>query len=68
MLSEKYHIKGRSPETLLLDFVQITPPPPFGQRVQLFSELEIQYLKVSLGLKILYILYNILYKYNLKTV
>ena len=35
------------------------PSPPFGQLVQLFSNVEIQYFKVSLGLKILYILYNI---------
>ena len=47
----------------VLDFVQIisTHPlsPKFGQLVQLFSDVEIQDLKVSLGLKILYI-------YNLK--
>ena len=41
---------------VLLDFVQITPPPPqFRQLVQLFSDVKIQDLKVSLGLKILYI-------------
>ena len=34
------------------------PPPQFGQLVQLFSDVEIQYLKVSLGLKILYINYT----------
>ena len=51
---------------VLLDFVQITsppPPPPFGQLVQLFSDVEIQDLKVSLGLKMLCILYIILYIY-----
>ena len=45
------------------------PPPPwpqFGQLGPLFSEVEIQDLKVSLELKILYILYNILYICNLK--
>ena len=37
----------------LLDFVQITSPPPqFGQLVQLFSDVKIQDLKVSLGQKI----------------
>ena len=47
-----------------MDFVQITSPPSpqFGQLVQLFSDVEIQDLKVSLGLKVLYILYL----YNLK--
>ena len=47
-----------------------TPPPwpEFGQLGPLFSEVEIQDLKVSLELKILYILYNILYICNLKTV
>ena len=45
------------------------PPPPwpqFGQLGPLFSEVEIQDLKVSLELKILYILYNVLYICNLK--
>ena len=37
------------------------PLPQFGQLVKLFSDVEIQDLKVSLELKILYILYNILY-------
>ena len=37
----------------------------FGQLLQLFSQVKIQDLKVSLGLKILYIHYNILYIYNL---
>ena len=55
---------------VLLDFVQITSPPSpspqFGQLAQLFSDVKIQDLKVSLGLKILYIHYNILYKYNIR--
>ena len=45
------------------------PPPPwpqFGQLGPLFSEVEIQDLKVSLELKILYMLYDILYICNLK--
>ena len=45
------------------------PPPPwpqFGQIGPLFSEVEIQDLNVSLELKILYILYDILYICNLK--
>ena len=45
------------------------PPPPwhqFGQLGPLFSEVEIQDLKVSLELRILYVLYNILYICNLK--
>ena len=41
--------------SVLLDFVQITSPlppsPQFEQLVQLFSDIEIQDLKVSLGLK-----------------
>ena len=48
---------------------KLHPPPPspqFGQLLQCFADVEIQDLKVSLGLKILYMLYNILYKYNLK--
>ena len=36
---------------------------PFGQLVQLFSDVEIQDLEVRL--KILYILHNLLYIYNL---
>ena len=54
---------SRKKVTVLLDFVQITSPPSpqFGQLVQLFSDIEIQDLKVNLELKILYILYNILY-------
>ena len=43
-------------------------PPPHDPNGPLFSEVEIQDLKVSLELKILYILYNILYICNLKTV
>ena len=47
---------------------QKNPPhwPQFGQLGHLFSEVEIQDLKVSLELRILYILYNILYICNLK--
>ena len=45
-------------------------PPPHdpnsGNLVLFFSEVEIQDLKVSLELKILYVLYNILYICNLK--
>ena len=46
----------------------LTPPPwpQFGQLGPLFSDVKIQDLKVSLELKILYILYNILYICNLK--
>ena len=45
-----------------------TPPPwpRFGQLDPLFSEVEIQDLKVSLELRILYILYDIRYICNLK--
>ena len=45
------------------------PPPPwpqFGQLGPLFLEVEIQDLKVSLELRILYVLYIILYICNLK--
>ena len=51
-----------------MDFVQITSPPfpQFRQLVQLFSEVEIQDLNDSVGLKILYVLYIILYKENQK--
>ena len=41
---------------------ELTPSLQFGQHVQLFSDVEIQDLQVSLGLEILYILYI----YNLK--
>ena len=46
----------------------LTPPPwpQFGQLGPLFLEVEIQDLKVSLELRILYVLYNILYICNLK--
>ena len=37
------------------------PMAPIGQPGPLFSEVEIQDLKVSLELRILYVLYNILY-------
>ena len=58
--------EGRFPEktAVLLDFVQITPSPQFGQLVQIFSDVEIQDSQVSLGLKILYMLYNIIYIYT----
>ena len=51
---------------ILLDIVQITSPPSpqFGQLVQLFSDVKIQDLKVSLELKILCILYYILHIYT----
>ena len=48
---------------------ELPKPPPwpqFGQLGPLFSEVEIQDLKVSLELRILYVLYNILYICNLK--
>ena len=50
------------------NYLTPTPWPQFGQLGPLFSEVEIQDLKVSLELRILYILYNILYICNLKTV
>ena len=46
------------------------PPPPnhkFGQHVQLFSDIEIQDLRVSLGLKILDNLCNIQYILNIQS-
>ena len=53
---------------LFSGIAQITSAPPpspkFGQLLQRFADVEIQDLKVSLGLKILYIHYNIIY--NLK--
>ena len=46
---------------------KLPPPfPQFRQLVQLFSEVEIQDLNDSVGLKILYVLYIILYKENQK--
>ena len=47
---------------------KLLPPPSlqFGQLVQLFFDVEIQDLKVSLGLKILYILCNTRTKKQLK--
>ena len=41
---------------VLLEFVQITSPPSpqFGKLVQLFSDVKIQDLKISLGLRIIY--------------
>ena len=47
----------------------LKPPPPdpnSGNLVLFFLEVKIQDLKVSLELKLLYILYNILYICNLK--
>ena len=41
------------------------PSPQFGQLVQLFSDIQIQDLKDSLGLKILYVLHIILHIYKL---
>ena len=62
----RHHHQGRFYEKIVavpLDFVQITSPLPpnhkFGQHVQLFSDIEIQDLRVSLGLKILDNLCNI---------
>ena len=48
------------------NYLNPPPWPQFRQLGPLFSEVEIQDLKVSLELKILYILYNILYICNLK--
>ena len=45
---------------------ELPKPPQFGQLGPLFLEVEIQDLKVSLGLRILYVLYIILYICNLK--
>ena len=61
--------KRRFPEKkkcILPSIARITPltPPPcpqFGQLVQLFSDVKIQELKVSLGLEILYIIYRVLF-------
>ena len=62
--------KGKSPEKKdcsSFGFCLNYRPPPlspkFGQLVQLFSDVEIQDLEVRL--KILYILHNLLYTYNL---
>ena len=57
-----YYIKRRSPEEKLLFFwilskLPPSPLPQLGQLVQLFSDVEIQDLIGSLGLKILYALY-----------
>ena len=64
---------GRSAEKKLplfwiLSKSPFPPSPQFGQLVQLFSDVEIQYLNDSLGLKILYVLFIILYMYNLKNI
>ena len=66
--------KGRSPEEKcsILDFFQLTSPPLFPNLDNLynfFSDVEIQDLKVSLGLRILlFTRYTIDIFYNLKTV
>ena len=60
LLAIVLHNLQHFPETRDLDL--------FGQLVQLISQVKIQDLKVSLGLKIVYILYNILYIYNLKII
>ena len=55
---------SRGKSAVLLDFVQITSPPPkFRKLIQFFSDVRIQDLKVSLELKILYIVYNIQHVY-----
>ena len=56
---------GRFPEKKLPFFWNLSklhppaPTPQFGQIVQLFSDVEIQDLKVSLGLKMLCIHYDL---------
>ena len=54
-------VKGRSPDKNWSSFGfcpnHLPPSPQFGQLVQLFSDVEIQDLKVRRGLKILYIIY-----------
>ena len=59
---------SREETAVILDFVQITFPPilspQFGHLVQFFSNVKIQDLKVSLGQKIIYKCYNILYIYT----
>ena len=53
-------IKGRFPEDkkcFLSGIVPNSPSPKFGQIVQIFTEVGIQELKVSFGLKILYTKY-----------
>ena len=67
-LGSKYNqSEGRSPEKKLLFFWILSkfssplPLPPIWTTCTTFSDVEIQDLKVSLGLKILYIHYNILY-------
>ena len=58
-----YTYKGRSPEkktAVLLDFVQITSPPPTNLD-NFVSDIKIQDLKVSLGLKILLLLKYTIY-------
>ena len=48
------------------NYLNPPPWPQFGQLGPLFSEVKIQDLKVSLELRILYVLYDILYICNLK--
>ena len=67
------HSKGRPHEEKLLFFrilphhLPPSPSPQFGKLVKLFSDVNIKDLKASLELKkILHILYNILYIYNLR--
>ena len=63
--------QGRSPEETLLFFwilSKLPAPPNLNNlyfELELFSDVEIQDLKLSLVLEILYLLYNILYMYNL---
>ena len=69
---KKFVCKGRGQQKknffrALPEFPNPPPPwPQFGQLGPLFSDVKIQDLKVSLELKILYMLYNILYICNLK--
>ena len=43
------------------NYLPLASPPQVGQLVQLFPDVEIQDLKDSLGLKLLYVLYVVLY-------
>ena len=43
------------------NYLTLASPPQVGQLVQLFPDVEIQDLKDSLGLKLLYVLYVVLY-------
>ena len=71
MFSVKVSIIKSLRDVLLLSFGHflnyLSPPPPlpqFGQLVQLFSDVEIQDLKVSVGLKITYMHFNTLNIYT----